>query len=134
MDSIHELAKHALTLTVVLDIDLSGWRYNWLGTMFYIAYIVSQWLLMGWKHFKPHIWCAAVVLIWGFIASIQATITSWSGLMACRWFLGMAEAAYGPGVPLYLTFFYPREKVGFRHGIFIAGTESLALFVFVELC
>lgn len=25
------------------------------------------------------------------------------------------------GVPLYLTFFYPREKIGFRHGIFIAG-------------
>ena len=34
---------------------------------------------------------------------------------------GIAEAAYGPGVPLYLTYFYPREKVGFRHGIFIAA-------------
>lgn len=33
----------------------------------------------------------------------------------------MAEAAYGPGVPFYLTFFYPRDKVGFRHGVFIAG-------------
>lgn len=33
----------------------------------------------------------------------------------------MTEAAFGPGVPLYLTFFYPREKVGFRHGIFIAA-------------
>lgn len=41
--------------------------------------------------------------------------------MACRWFLAMAEAAYGPGVPLYLTYFYPRDKVGFRHGMFIAG-------------
>jgi len=26
-----------------------------------------------------------------------------------------------PGVPLYLSFFYPRERIGFRHGIFIAG-------------
>ena len=76
---------------------------------------------MGWKHFKPHIWCAGVVCLWGFIATIQATITTWGGLMACRFFLGVAEAAYGPGVPLYLTFFYPREKVGFRHGIFIAA-------------
>lgn len=26
-----------------------------------------------------------------------------------------------PGVPLYLSFFYPRDKIGFRHGVFIAG-------------
>jgi MFS family permease len=33
----------------------------------------------------------------------------------------MAEAMFGPGVPLYLSYFYPREKVGFRHGVFISG-------------
>jgi len=103
------------------SVDLGGTRYEWLGTVFYIAYILSQWLQMGWKQFKPHVWCSAVVLIWGFIASIQATVSTWGGLMACRAFLGMAEAAYGPGVPLYLTYFYPRDKVGFRHGVFIAG-------------
>lgn len=103
------------------DIDLSGFRYNWLGTIFYIAYILSQWLLMGWKQFPPHIWCASVVFLWGFIASVQAAVFNWGGLLACRFFLGVAEAAYGPGVPLYLTYFYPREKVGFRHGVFIAG-------------
>ena len=36
---------------------------------------------------------------------------------------GITEAAFGPGVPLYLSFFYPREKVGFRDGIFISGTK-----------
>ena len=41
--------------------------------------------------------------------------------MACRFFLGIAEAAYGPGVPLYLTYFYPRDKVAARHGVFIAA-------------
>ena len=103
------------------DINLAGFRYNWLGTLFYIAYICSQWLLMGWKQFPPHIWCSAVVLLWGFIASIQAAVINWGALMTCRFFLGITEAAYGPGVPLYLTYFYPRDKVGFRHGCFIAG-------------
>lgn len=28
---------------------------------------------------------------------------------------------FGPGVPLYLSYFYPRERVGLRHGIFISG-------------
>jgi MFS family permease len=95
---------------------------------------------MGWKQFPPlvdlstcrlfevadsmhnrHIYCAAVVAFWGFVASIQAAAFNWSGMMACRFFLGVAEAAFGPGVPLYLTYFYPREMVGFRHGVFISG-------------
>lgn len=103
------------------DIDLSGNRYNFLGTLFYIAYILFQWTLIGWKHFKPHNFCAVVVLFWGFVASVQAAAFNYKGLLVCRFFLGIAEAMYGPGVPLYLSFFYPREKIGFRHGVFISG-------------
>lgn len=51
------------------DIDLSGNRYNWLGTIFYIAYIFSQWTCMGWKQFSPHKWCAWCVVFWGFVVS-----------------------------------------------------------------
>jgi MFS family permease len=76
---------------------------------------------MGWKKFPPHIYCTFVVFYWGFVATIQATITNWAGLMACRFFLGMAEAMFAPGVPYYLTFWYPRAKVAFRHGVFISG-------------
>ncbi|KAI5360689.1 Putative major facilitator superfamily, MFS transporter superfamily [Septoria linicola] len=103
------------------DIDLGGGRYALLGTIFYIAYIISQWTLIGWKQFKPHQFCAFTVVFWGFVATIQAAAFSWGGLMACRFFLGVAEAMFGPGVPLYLTYFYPREMVGFRHGVFISG-------------
>jgi MFS family permease len=103
------------------DIDLSGNRYSLLGTVFYIAYILFQWTIAGWKQFKPHQWCALTVLFWGTIATVQAATSSWAGLIVCRFLLGIAEAMFGPGVPLYLTFFYPREKVGFRHGVFISG-------------
>lgn len=103
------------------DIDLGGGRYALLGTIFYIAYIISQWTLIGWKQFKPHRFCAFTVLFWGFVATIQAAAFNWGGLMACRFFLGVSEAMFGPGVPLYLTYFYPREMVGFRHGVFISG-------------
>ena len=34
---------------------------------------------------------------------------------------GIGEAMFGPGVPLYLSFFYPRDKIGFRQGVFISG-------------
>ena len=52
------------------DINLAGIRYNWLGTIFYIAYILSQPLTIGWKQFKPHYWCATAVFLWGTIATV----------------------------------------------------------------
>jgi MFS family permease len=77
---------------------------------------------MGWKAFKPHNWVAFTVFAWGAISTCQAACTSWPGLMICRVGLGIVEAMYGPGVPLYLSFFYPREKLGLRTGIFISGS------------
>lgn len=73
------------------DIDLRGGRYNLLGTIFYIAYILSQWTLIGWKQFKPHQFCAFTVVFWGFVATIQAAAFNWGGLMACRFFLGVVR-------------------------------------------
>jgi len=104
------------------DINLTGRRYDWLATVFYIAYILSQWATIGWKAFRPHRWIAAVVFLWGLVSTLQATVFSWGDLMACRVFLGIVEACYGPGVPLYLSYFYPREKLGFRTGIFLSGS------------
>ncbi|KAF2104521.1 retrograde regulation protein 2 [Rhizodiscina lignyota] len=107
---------------LVQDIDLTGRRYDWLATVFYIAYILSQWMTIGWKAFKPHHWAAFAVFVWGFVSTIQAAVTSWAGLMTCRVFLGIIEACYGPGVPLYLSYFYPRERLGFRVGFFLSGS------------
>lgn len=50
------------------DIDLSGNRYNTLSTIFYVAYILFQWMLTGYKIFKPHKWVAFVTFFWGFVA------------------------------------------------------------------
>lgn len=76
---------------------------------------------MGWKAFPPHIWASVAVFLWGLISTIQSVCTNWGGLMTCRFFLGVVEAMYGPGVPLYLSFFYPRDKLGLRVGIFLSG-------------
>ncbi|KAH8812217.1 retrograde regulation protein 2 [Xylogone sp. PMI_703] len=104
------------------DINLSGNRYSWLGTIFYISYILFQWTQMGWKIFPPHRWVACACVFWGTVSSVQAATTSWAGLMVCRFLLAIPEAMYGPSVPLYLSFFYPRERLGLRTGIFLSGS------------
>lgn len=80
-----------------------------------------MWTVAGWKHFPAHIWCACVVFAWATLSSLQASVHNFSGLAAIRFFLGVFEAMYA-GVPVYLSFFYPRDKVGFRQGIFISGS------------
>ncbi|CAN8105712.1 unnamed protein product [Discula destructiva] len=102
-------------------IGLKGNQYNLLGTIFYIGYILSMWTVAGWKTFPAHIWAAVIVFAWSTLSSLQASVSNFSGLAAIRFFLGVFEAMYA-GVPVYLSFFYPRDKIGFRQGIFISGS------------
>ena len=80
-----------------------------------------MWTVVGWKHFPAHIWCACVVVGWSALSSLQASVQNYGGLIAIRVLLGIFEAMYA-GVPVYLSFFYPKHKVGFRQGIFISGS------------
>lgn len=48
---------------------------------------------------------------WGIIATAQSGTNSWIGMMACRFFLGICEAGFGPGIPYLLSFFYLRQEV-----------------------
>ena len=41
--------------------------------------------------------------------------------MALRFLLGMSEAAFGPGTPYLLSFFYRRHELGFRCGLFVSA-------------
>lgn len=41
-------------------------------------------------------------------------VYNWSGLMAARWFLGLAEAGLFPGINYYLSCWYKRSEFGVR--------------------
>ena len=103
------------------DLELTGNRYSWLLTIFYISYILFEWFALMWKVVPPHIWATATVLGWGLVATLQAATVNWQGMMACRFFMGLTEAGYGPGIPYLLSFFYLRHEVGLRIGIFFSA-------------
>ncbi|KAK4981147.1 hypothetical protein LTR66_010192 [Elasticomyces elasticus] len=95
---VRKLDWHFVPLVTVLsgmktDLVLTGDRYDWLLTIFYIAYIVFEFLILGWKKFPPHIWATVVVFAWGLVATLQAATQSWGGEMALRFLLGMSEGA-----------------------------------------
>ena len=47
---------------------------------------------------------------------------------ALRALLGIGEAAFGPGVPFYLSFFFRRHELAFRTGLFISASPLSASF------
>lgn len=50
-------------------------------------------------------------------------------MMAARFFLGLSEAGFGPGLPFFLSFFYLRHEIGLRIGIFLSAAPLAACFV-----
>jgi hypothetical protein len=96
------------------SLHMSDAQYQWLLTIFYITYITFEWQALMWKLVPPHIWGAFCVLAWGIMSSCMAAVTNWSGAMALRFFMGIHEAGFGPGIPYLLSFFYLRHELGFR--------------------
>ncbi|KAL8707525.1 MAG: hypothetical protein Q9220_007467 [cf. Caloplaca sp. 1 TL-2023] len=110
------------------DLELHGNRYQWLLNNFYIAYIVFEFQALMWKVVPPNIWAAFVVFGWGLVATLQASVKSWASEMACRFFLGLFEAGFGPGIPYLLSFFYLRHELGLRIGIFLSAAPLATTF------
>lgn len=80
------------------------------------------------KVVPPHIYIALCVCGWGLVASLQSLATSFGALVFLRAALGITEAAFGPGVPFYLSLFYKREELAFRNGLFISAAPLASSF------
>lgn len=50
------------------------------------------------KYYTPRVFFTAIILSWGLIMTLMGLVTNKQGLLACRWFLGLAEAGLFPGV------------------------------------
>lgn len=55
-------------------------------------------------------------------------VHNFSGLMAARWFLGLAEAGLFPGVSYYLSCWYKRSEFGVRMAIFFSAAALAGSF------
>lgn len=67
-------------------------------TIFFISYAVAEPVTNALlKRLTPRIFFTSIILIWGIIMTLMGLTTSYSGLLAARFFLGAAEAGLFPG-------------------------------------
>lgn len=104
------------------DIGATDGQFEWFLTIYYISYIVFEFLTYCWKIFPPRYYAPTVVICWGIISSCQAAVNSPGAMMAIRFLLGVFTAGFGPGVQYYFTLFYYRHELAWRIGIFMTMT------------
>jgi sugar phosphate permease len=109
-------------------LNLTSSQYSWLLTAFYMSYISFEWMILLYRLIPAHIYISLCVLSWGLIASLQSITTSFTQLVILRALLGIAEAAFGPGVPFYLSFFYRRSELAYRVGLQISAAPLATSF------
>ena len=75
-----------------------------------------------------HIYIACTALAWSITACLQAAAGSFASMLVFRAILGVAEAAFSPGIPFLLSFFFKREELAFRTGLFISAAPLATSF------
>jgi MFS family permease len=110
------------------DLRLSSSQYEWLLTAFYITYIAFEWMTLMYKLVPAHIYISICVYSWGVLASCQALTRNFWDMLVIRALLGISEAAFGPGAPFYLSFFYKREELAYRTALFISAAPLATSF------
>lgn len=80
------------------DLRLTGNQYNICLTVFFLSYAVFELpsnLLL--KKLRPSRWLPFIMVCWGTVMTLMGIVQNYSGLLAARFFLGIAEAGLYPG-------------------------------------
>ncbi|RAL66833.1 hypothetical protein DID88_007616 [Monilinia fructigena] len=102
--------------------NMSIGNYNAALSIFFISYALFEPVTnVMLKRFRPSIFVPIIIIAWGLCMTFMGFVENWSGLMAVRWFLGLAEAGLFPGISYYLSCWYKRSEFGVRVAIFFSA-------------
>ncbi|KAJ7579912.1 major facilitator superfamily domain-containing protein [Mycena floridula] len=111
------------------DLKMSNRQYSIALTVTYVPYILAELpsnLML--KAVGPNRMLPTMLALWGVVTTLQGVVTSYKGLLACRFFLGMLEGGVFPGLVLYLSFFYPRRMMNMRVSVFFSAASLSGAF------
>ncbi|KAH9958006.1 major facilitator superfamily domain-containing protein [Russula dissimulans] len=92
-------------------------QYNWLGTVFYISYLVFEFPQnLALQKFPVGKWMSLNIFIWAVALYNHAACKSFGGLFAVRFILGMCEGSITAGFMIVSTMFYTRNEHTVRVG------------------
>ncbi|KAF8426850.1 MFS general substrate transporter [Boletus edulis BED1] len=99
----------------VLEGDPTGVLFDWLVAIFFIPYILCQvpCTILS-KYYNPRVWIGCSAILWGLCSTSMSVGNDFESLLIARLCLGIFEAAFGPSVVLYYSFYYTKAEYGTR--------------------
>ncbi|KAF4584158.1 putative transporter [Ophiocordyceps camponoti-floridani] len=112
-----------------LHLGATSTKFNTVLVIFFVPYclfeIPSNMLL---KRFRPHVWLALNMFLFGFTTMMQGLVRSYGGLLACRFFLGLFETGMFPGAFYLIGMWYRRHEAQKRYSFFFGSTTLAGAF------
>lgn len=116
--------SNARTAGIDDDLGIAGQEWNNMLSIFYIPFVVFALpLSLAIKRYNAANVIPLLMFTFGSISLLSATAFNYGSLMAARWFLGMCESAFFPGIIYYLSTFYRRHELARRLSIFYAAAN-----------
>jgi len=95
-------------LTMNKDLGFSAYLYGWGAGIFFFGYalfeVPSNIVL---QRTSARLWIARIMITWGIISGLMATVQGPTSFLVLRFLLGVAEAGFFPGIIFYLTHWFP---------------------------
>ncbi|MHC5611452.1 MAG: MFS transporter [Nostoc sp.] len=105
------------------DLGFSSTIYGLGSGVFFLGYflfeIPSNLIL---ERIGARVWIARIVITWGVIAAGMMFVKSPFSFYLLRFFLGIAEAGFFPGIILYLTYWFPAIQRAKTVALFMTAT------------
>jgi MFS transporter, ACS family, tartrate transporter len=105
-------------LTMRGDLHMTAADFGFATGTFYWGYFIFEVpsnVIM--EKIGARIWIARIMITWGILAAATAFVTGAQSFGVIRFFLGLAEAGFFPGLILYFTYWFPH----YHHGRIISG-------------
>ncbi|KAH7210243.1 major facilitator superfamily domain-containing protein [Fusarium oxysporum] len=111
------------------DLDMGPGDYNVALTIFFVSYALFEPITNGLlKRLTPRIFFTGIIIAWGAVMTLMGVCHNYPGLLAARFFLGVAEAGLYPGVNYYLGCWYKSSEIGARAAIFFSAAALAGSF------
>ncbi|KAI6709709.1 hypothetical protein JHW43_007782 [Diplocarpon mali] len=102
------------------DLDLVGYDYNAVLSVFYVSYIVFEIPSnMACKWIGPGYFLPFISLMFAICSICTAFVHNYSQICAVRFLLGVFEAGMLPGIAYYMSRWYRRREMAFRLSLYI---------------
>ncbi|GAC95519.1 allantoate transporter [Pseudozyma hubeiensis SY62] len=114
--------NYASLLGLKKDAHLKGQEYSWLGSFFYVGYLVAT-PVHGFFLQKVQLsrYVAACIVLWAVSLGAHAACSNYAQLVGVRFLLGWFEAALTPAFILLTGRFYTKQEQVTRTSIWFAN-------------